>query len=216
MSFRKYPPKALFCVYKISFIDTDKFYIGSANNSQERIWCHVKMLRKGNHKNKILQNCFNKYGQDNIIFEILEQDLGDQLRIREQYYIDTLNPYINISKNVKGHFGLVVSEENKKIISEKIKALHKSGFYKTTNHGKNPNPYKRTEESQNKIVKKYYEWCEKTYEERNKKILELLKDPEMIVQKIATTLNISRVAVNNFLKKNNLQIKKARIHKKQV
>lgn len=135
MSKRKYPEKALFCVYKISFVGTDKFYIGSANNSEERIWKHVSTLRMGTHKNKILQNVFNKYGQDNIKFEILEQDLGAELRIREQYYIDTLNPYINIAKDVRGHFGMKLSEDTKKKISVKIKQLYAKGVYKDIKRG---------------------------------------------------------------------------------
>jgi hypothetical protein len=45
-----------------------------------------------------MQNLFNKYGEDNVFFEVVEvienQD-GDFIVGREKYYIDTLKPYIN-------------------------------------------------------------------------------------------------------------------------
>lgn len=203
MSAQKYPNKALFCIYKITFIGTDSFYIGSANNSQERIWCHVKMLNSNAHKNRHLQNCYNKYGKDSIRFEILEQDLEDNLRDREQYWIDTLKPNLNIMKNVRGHFGLVVSEETKKKISEKIIKLHNSGYYKhiyeiRKNRGKNNQKTidKRVESNKKSFANKY--------KEQDEKALELIKQgktPAYIMQ----ALNIKRGMLAGIKKRYNIK-----------
>lgn len=86
-------------IYKISFLDPDLFYIGSSVNIRARRKEHLAALRRGTHSNPHLQCAFFKYGEDALHFEILEYvERREDLVIREQYYLDTLNPYYNISK----------------------------------------------------------------------------------------------------------------------
>lgn len=59
-------------IYKISCTQSDKIYIGESLDLCKRIQRHFTNLRKGNHHNPILQNIFNKYGEENMIVEILE------------------------------------------------------------------------------------------------------------------------------------------------
>lgn len=86
-------------IYKISI--GNHFYIGSASSKQGfcgRWSKHLAQLRNGGHFNPILQNCYNKY--DEIKFEVLELCDPKACIEREQYYVDTLNPDINIRREV--------------------------------------------------------------------------------------------------------------------
>ena len=77
-----------------------KIYIGSSNNIYKRRASHLYRLRKNTHNNPILQNLFNKYGENLFTFSILENCSVDDLLKREQYWIDLMNPYININREV--------------------------------------------------------------------------------------------------------------------
>lgn len=85
-------------IYKICVLPTNKFYIGSAHIFKRRFLVHKNNLKKNKHGNTILQNAWNKYGEENFVFEIIEYCDKKNCLIREQYYIDTLLPTININK----------------------------------------------------------------------------------------------------------------------
>jgi len=76
-------------IYKIICKNNKKFYIGSSINIDRRLKDHVRLLKRNKHKNKYLQNCWNKYGEQNFRFEIIETIYGvEQLPIREKWWID--------------------------------------------------------------------------------------------------------------------------------
>jgi len=60
-------------VYRIRNKLDSKRYIGSAQDFDERWDTHRKELRKGTHYNPHLQNAWNKYGEENFVFEIEEE-----------------------------------------------------------------------------------------------------------------------------------------------
>lgn len=60
-------------IYKISSLINKKIYIGSGENLKRRKAQHWGSLTHNNHFNKKLQNSFNKYGEENFTFEILEE-----------------------------------------------------------------------------------------------------------------------------------------------
>lgn len=76
-------------IYKIRFFDSEKFYIGSAVDFGKRRNSHLTDLRKDQHSNVHLQRAFNKYGEEQIIFEVLEevQEASTLLKC-EQEWID--------------------------------------------------------------------------------------------------------------------------------
>lgn len=78
-------------IYKIVNKVDGKFYIGSSVDLNKRKSTHKYELRSRRHHNEYLQNAFNKYGEENFSFEIVEvvEDKG-MLIEREQHYIDTL------------------------------------------------------------------------------------------------------------------------------
>lgn len=82
-------------IYRIVNIVDGKFYLGSSNNLAKREREHIWALRKGNHVNDYLQKAFNKYGEANFKFEVLEYVINESdLRKVEQKYLDLLKPYI--------------------------------------------------------------------------------------------------------------------------
>jgi len=113
-------------IYKIqSICKPERFYIGSAMNLRKRKYEHFHQLQKNKHYNRKLQNHYNKYGKDDLIFIVIEPCFPEYLLIREQYYINHLKPYFNICKiagNLTGvRLGVRLTEETKKKISEKHK-----------------------------------------------------------------------------------------------
>lgn len=89
------------CIYKLVNIVHGKFYIGASRDFKNRKSGHISRLRRNIHDNSILQRSFNKHGEENFEFHILEYvDNVQDLPIREQYYIDTLDPHYNLVRNV--------------------------------------------------------------------------------------------------------------------
>lgn len=81
-------------VYRIVNLVNHKFYIGSTKNFNQR-WDeeHKPQLKRNCHYNPYLQRAWNKYGEQNFKFEIIEECHPEQCLIREQYYLDTLTPW---------------------------------------------------------------------------------------------------------------------------
>lgn len=78
-------------IYCIENIVTNKKYIGQSVNINDR-WCkHRTALNHGNHDNDYLQKAWDKYGEANFEFYILERCNSDKLDEREIYYIELHN-----------------------------------------------------------------------------------------------------------------------------
>jgi hypothetical protein len=97
-------------VYSIHHIhDSSCLYIGSTCKTKKdsrkthhgfykRFYDHVRSLRLNVHHSKYLQNVVNKYGIEGLVFTVLEvcHDLTpDEIRTREQHYIDKFKPKYN-------------------------------------------------------------------------------------------------------------------------
>lgn len=80
-------------IYKITCIPTGKIYIGSTNNLFRRWITHRRDLRGNYHRNSYLQHAWNKYGETVFLFEVIEFCSIENLIPREQYWLDTLNPF---------------------------------------------------------------------------------------------------------------------------
>jgi group I intron endonuclease len=76
-------------------------YVGQTNCFRKRWKDHTRMLRAGRHYNFHLQRVWNKYGEKNLKFVILEvcENDHDDLTDREDYWIDQLMPECNIMKS---------------------------------------------------------------------------------------------------------------------
>ena len=100
-------------IYKIESISKpERVYIGSALKIRNRWNVHLSDLRKGIHHSLKLQNHFNKYGKDDLIFRIIEPCLPEFLTVIEDTYLHPL-PYFNICPKAGSCLGLKHSEETK-------------------------------------------------------------------------------------------------------
>ena len=106
-------------VYQIRNAINDKIYIGSAVNIQKRWREHISALKKNKHHSRYLQRSWNKYGEKNFEFVILEEcePVKETLLEREQFYLDTLSSEYNISPTAGSRLGAISSEETCKKIS---------------------------------------------------------------------------------------------------
>jgi group I intron endonuclease len=122
-------------IYKITCTANGTFYIGSTKDFDKRKCTHLNNLRLQNHVNTIMQNTFNKYGAETFKFEIVEEILdSSQLFVREQYWIDTTSPQMNIG-SVGGGDNLT-NHPNKTKIIEKIRQSIKQKYKNMTDEEK--------------------------------------------------------------------------------
>lgn len=117
-----------FGIYRITNIQNGKSYIGKTGmNFGDRWDCHRAQLNGGYHDNPHLQNAWNKYGQDNFEFCVVEAvDNIDLLNDLERKYIAQYREAgkcYNILDGGDGGFllGTHLSEETKRKIGEKNK-----------------------------------------------------------------------------------------------
>jgi group I intron endonuclease len=84
-------------IYLITNTVNGHRYVGSAVFLAQRWAVHRSTLQNNTHKNPHLQAAYNLYGAGAFVHEILEYVEPDQLLVREQYYLDTLQPEYNIN-----------------------------------------------------------------------------------------------------------------------
>ena len=85
-------------VYAIRNLINGKVYIGSTTDSFRNRWNnHKKRLKKGTHYNKHLQSAYNKYGKDNLVFQIIEITQPENAVEREGYYIKFYNSSVKFT-----------------------------------------------------------------------------------------------------------------------
>lgn len=75
-------------VYKIYCKSNEKAYIGSSCDVKRRMQQHKSALRSNRHINEHLQSAWNKYGENNFEFVLLENVEVPNLLEREQFWID--------------------------------------------------------------------------------------------------------------------------------
>jgi group I intron endonuclease len=109
-------------IYLITHKESGKRYIGSAVRFDRRWNQHRHYLSKNTHCNNHLQNIYDKYGINSLIFSVVEV-VSDKTKLleREQWYLDTWEPEINILKVAGSPLGRKHSEEAK----AKISTAHK-------------------------------------------------------------------------------------------
>ncbi|MBP9798409.1 GIY-YIG nuclease family protein [Candidatus Woesebacteria bacterium] len=159
-------------VYKITNKINGRFYIGSSKTIKNRWLDHRKRLLDGTHKNKFLQNDFNKLGKtlDNFIFEVIayEDDKIKRFDIEQKYitmFHDGCKNCYNIEKTSTPLSDRVFSktaEETRKKISDKLKE-----FYKTD----------KGKEIMKELAVKGH--AKESIEKRSKSLKESLKSPDV-------------------------------------
>lgn len=106
-------------VYKITNIITGEFYIGSSKDIKLRWAQHRRLSVWKRCQNSRLYKDMASYGLDNFTFEIIEKT--NNLREREQYYIEQLKPSYN-SRYANG----IDTERSKETLKRCCKEWNKS------------------------------------------------------------------------------------------
>lgn len=76
-------------IYSIVNNINGKIYIGQSKNIDKRKFQHLNNLRKNKHVNIYLQNAWNKYGEHNFEYNIIEEICDEnELDNKEKEYID--------------------------------------------------------------------------------------------------------------------------------
>ncbi len=119
--------QSLIAVYSITNKLNQKIYIGSSSNYVKRFHDHIKALKENTHYNFHLRSSWNKYGEDNFVFDVVELLPSDYTKeeqfAQEQVYLDKFKSYernlgYNISKIAFGCTGMLgkTGDLNKKSI----------------------------------------------------------------------------------------------------
>ena len=119
-------------IYAITNKINNNQYIGSTNDYKRRWHKHLWSLKTGQHHSNALQRAWDKYGEDNFEFSILEEcEVSIQFE-REQFYIDTLQPFSPNGYNILKSTQIVTNDntgENHSLstlTNEEVVAIKKS------------------------------------------------------------------------------------------
>jgi group I intron endonuclease len=109
-------------IYRIKNLINSKCYYGSSKQIEKRFKKHKKQLKNNTHINCILQKAWNKYGEDNFLFEIVEECNLNILLEVEQKYLD-LQPEYNIGIKSSGGDNLTKNPNKDKIVKKMTESV---------------------------------------------------------------------------------------------
>jgi group I intron endonuclease len=75
-------------IYGIRNLENGKWYIGQSSDTHRRLVNHLSGLKSKRHHNPHLQCAFNKYGESNFEFRLLEEAPEGLLDTRERLWIE--------------------------------------------------------------------------------------------------------------------------------
>lgn len=174
-------------VYKIqSLVKPERVYIGSSLNLRKRHNCHLSSLKYNRHHSIKLQNHYNKYGKDDLIWEVIEviENATEDILLEEEqkYYLifkyeNTLFPYFNCSPVAKNpmlgrkHKPETIAQYKLRKASDETKKKMSDSQKRIGNRPPNHTGEKQTEEhkSKRKLLKPGHKiWLGKKHTEKTK------------------------------------------------
>jgi group I intron endonuclease len=114
------------CIYKLTGPE-NKIYIGQANNFNRRMNSYKRLKCQSQTK---LYNTIKKYGWENFKSEVLIDNLAGKVEMNEKeiFYVKAFDSFVrknknglNLTEGGDGQMGMVLSEESRKKISDKLK-----------------------------------------------------------------------------------------------
>lgn len=112
-------------IYMIRNKLNEKIYIGQSADIYGRWVKHKNFLKNNTHHNKHLQAAWNKYGEDNFEFSIVERCSCDKLDSSETYWISYYSSYNNGYNLDCGGSGIRGYKHTKEEL-EKMRRVHNS------------------------------------------------------------------------------------------
>lgn len=104
-------------IYSITCKSTGRSYIGSSITVYKRWKRHIIDLNNGQHHSQFLQRAWDKYGQDDFEFAIIDECNSDDMLEREQFWIDTVRPSFNMYPVAGSPLGIKRTDEARKNMS---------------------------------------------------------------------------------------------------
>ena len=160
-------------IYGIRNLINGNVYIGKTGmNFGDRWDSHRSLLNNGKHDNPHLQYAWNKYGQDNFEFIVIEDCEIEELDNKEKYYIKIYKD-LNLAYNIHDggnegyNLGRSLSDETKRKIGEKnrINGLGRKASDDTKNKMSQSHQGKKyasmSEEGRKNIQQAQQKYCEK-------------------------------------------------------
>ena len=111
-------------IYRIKNLKNKKCYYGSSKNIEKRWRTHLNNLKNGKHHNDHLQRSWDKYGEDNFVFELVEECDETLLLELEQKYLD-LHPEFNIGIKSSGGDNLTKNPNKEDIVRRMTQSVRK-------------------------------------------------------------------------------------------
>lgn len=110
-------------IYRIRNRVNGKHYIGSSVRLKNRKLEHFHKLKANTHENKYLQNSFNKYGESNFSFEVMEyiEDVNSLIQVEQLYldiFYDNKNKCYNILPTAGSTLGYKHTSDSKQKIGQ--------------------------------------------------------------------------------------------------
>ncbi len=109
-------------IYRIKNLVNGKCYYGSSKQIEKRFDRHKRELKNNIHINCVLQRAWDKYGENNFIFEIVEECNINVLLETEQKYLD-LQPEYNIGIKSSGGDNLTKNPNKDKIVKKMTESV---------------------------------------------------------------------------------------------
>lgn len=120
-------------IYSILNKQNGKIYIGQSINLKKRINKHLNQLLNNKHENKHLQRSFNKYGEKNFEFNIIEHCQIKDLNKNERWWISFFKSNSNqfgYNKQSGGNSNYKRNNEIKQKISKSLKGKNHYNYGK--------------------------------------------------------------------------------------
>lgn len=193
-------------IYIIENLINKKIYVGQSNNIKKRWRQHKNLLKANNHHNIHLQRAWNKYGEKNFSFHIMEfcehQTLLNSIEILYISYFDSYNNGYNQTKGGEaGIPGYHHREESKKAMSQKkIGKLNPA-------YGKRGSQHPASKCNSSGVVRVYKcpaGWCYYYTQQNGKQKRLYSKDPQKLKARVLQAGLIWDVKDEKVAKQNNL------------